>query len=319
MSSPSVALRIGRKLVMEDHPRAAEVLQNIIDSFPSDEAALTARILTGLLHIYRGDDMQAESIYHDILSKYAQDPRLPQAISLMAEGYLDQAIAIEQDTAKRIGSANYAKMVREQGRSEVVKKYCRRAIEKWQIIIQDLPPTAHNTVQAWYFTGVVYRRHLGEPEKALPYYQKVADEWPDYQYAWSAQSMIGLCYENMIEKGKISREAAAPHIEQAYKTAIEKYPNSPLDAQTILKLARLSFDSGQWEQAISYYGQFLEKYPNSRQWANALLSMGTAFEKNGQPLLAADLYRSYLGITGLDDRHKRTIRARIKRLTEVEK
>ena len=208
--------------------KAQVLYQHLVSKYPDHELVPIAKSKLGRILIRRGDEADAEVLFQKMMKDYANHPRLAEAIDLMAEGYLDQGIALEKAEAKRVGSAEYAKIVREQGRSEAVKNCCRRAIEKWQIIIEKLPPTVPQAAKAWYFTGVAYRRHLGDAEKAIPYYQKVVETWPDYQYAWSAQSMLALCYETLVRSGKMTKQEAEPKIEQAHKAVVEKYPDHPV-------------------------------------------------------------------------------------------
>jgi len=237
----------------------------------------------------------------------------------MADGYLDQSIALEKAESDRIGAANYARIVHEGKRSEVVKDYAHRAIEKWQITIRDLPPTPRYTEQAWYFTGVVYRRHLDEPQKAIAYYEKVVQTWPDYQYAWSAQAMLAHCYETLARSGRMKKEEAEPKIEQALTTTVQRYPDCSLAGHACITLADLQLQNQRWDQAAVYLQQFLERYPQAREWPTALILLGITYERRDKPEIAAELYRSYLANAGPDDPRVKTVKAKLALEKEVRK
>jgi len=275
--TPLAVYKTARQLESKNDIKARELCQYIVDNHPDHDYAPLAKVNLGQIKVRQGDEVAAEAIFDEVLNRYKNHPRLPQAVHLMAEGYLDQAIAMEQSAAQQMGSAKYAQTVREQGRPEAVKDYCRRAIEKWQTTIHELPPAPRYTEQAWYFTGVVYRRHLREPEKALQYYQKIVEQWPDYEYVWSAQSMIALCYETLARSGQMTAQEAEPKIEQAYEAVLERYPGGPLTERAVLNLGQLNFRKGQWDKAASYFGLFLEKYPNSSHWHHALVSLGITY------------------------------------------
>lgn len=295
-----------------------KLYQYIIDQHPEHELVVPAKAKVGRIMIRRGDENGAEALFQKILTDYKGHPRLAEAVHWMADGYLDQAIVIERGAAEQVGAAKYAQTVREQGRPEAVKDYCRRAIEKWQITINELPPTPRYTERAWYFTGVVYRRHLGEPQKALPYYQKVVEAWPDYEYAWSAQAMTGLCYEMLVRSGRMTEQEAQPKIEQAYRAVVEKYSNCPLAPETYIKLGVLNLNRGRWDEAAGYLQQFVERYPQTKPWRLVVIHLGIAYEKKGQPDAAADLYRTFLQIADPDDPRIKKVRARFDQQKEVE-
>jgi TolA-binding protein len=85
----------------------------------------------------------------------------------------------------------------------------------------------------------------------------VVDNWPDYQYAWSAQYLIGSCYEKLKYYNILPESEAEPRIEQAYKSVVEKYPDSAMVPAASLKLGNLSLKSGHKIEAATYYELFL--------------------------------------------------------------
>ncbi len=317
---PMVMVHVGRTLCNAGKSQqASNLFQGVIDKYPNHEQSLFARTCMGHVYIGQGQDKQGEALYQKILTDYANHPRLAEAINLMAEGYLDQGVALEQAIAKLVGLDQYTKIVREQGRSEAVKNYYQRAIEKWRIIIQKMPPTCDQMARAWYFTGVAYRRHLGDPEKAIPYYQKVAETWPDYEYAWSAQSMLAQCYETLARSGKVTKEEAEPKLEEAYSAVVHKYADCPLAEQTYVKLGMLNFRKGQWDQAVTSFAKYLERYPQTNRWRYVLIYLGATYERQGKREAAAELYRAYLGVADRDDPRVKLVQAKLDNQTKSDK
>jgi len=166
---------------------------------------------------------------------------------------------------------------------------------------------------------VVYRRHLGEAQNALPYYEKVVQTWPDYEYAWSAQAMIGLCYRTLVGSAQISEQEAAPKIEQAYKAVIEKYTDCSLAPEAYINLGMFNLLRGRWDEGAKYLQQYVERYPETKPWPLTVIHLGIAYEKKGQPDVAAELYRTFLGATGPDDPRVENVRARFEQQKEVER
>ena len=212
----------------------------------------------------------------------------------MGEGYFDQGVALEQADAKRLGAAEYAKLVRGQGRTDIVKNYYQRAIEKWQITAQKLSPSSDFAARAWYFIGVVYYQHLGDAERALPYCQKFVETWPDHEYAWSAQALLVSCYEHLVRSGKVEQEEAEPKIERACKVTLEKYPDCFFAKRAYLALGKMSLQRQRWDEAAQYYTKFLELYPKTDEWKSVMVLLGATYERRGQTETAAELYRTYL-------------------------
>ncbi len=137
------------------------------------------------------------------------------------------------------------------------EEHLYKARDIWEKVTVQYPESSSIGLKhAQYFTAVCYRR-FGEYEKAITHYQKVVDNWPDYQYAWSAQSLIGSCYKKLRDSGKLSASVANPKIEQAYKAVLEKYPGSAVVPSASLKLGNLNFKRGQKVEAVMYYELFL--------------------------------------------------------------
>jgi TolA-binding protein len=66
---------------------------------------------------------------------------------------------------------------------------------------------------------------LKDYTKALGCYEKMVSDYPNYQFAWHAQFMIGSLYQNLKVAGLISREEADAKTRNAYRVLIEKYPD----------------------------------------------------------------------------------------------
>jgi TolA-binding protein len=300
------------------YEKAIAEFNQVISTWPDSEYVMLAKVGLGLIQVGQGDDSDAEAIFEKMLNDCRDHPKFAQAVHLMAEAHFNRAMALEQEEAKRVGSAKYAEIVRQQEQSEGVKRNYQKAIEKWRIIIEDLPPSPY-TVQAWYFTGVIYRRHLGQPEKALPYYEKVISEWPDYDYAWSAQAMIAKCYERLKDAGKVPPPEAEPKIEQAYKAVVEKYPTCPLVKEACFALGRMNMEKQNWEEAAKYYTEFLERYPRTKEWPTVLLYLGITYERRGQTDAATMLYRTYLDISDPTDSRVNMVKAKLETMEGAEK
>ncbi len=208
---PAVALQIGAKLCSKDHPRAAELLQYVIDNHRHHKAALDAQVRMGHIRVSQGDDGRAESIYQDVMSYYANDPRLARAIHLMAEGYWYAAFKEPHENREL---------------TERAKVCFEKALAKWESIMSQFPDAA-TTAEAHYLAGQCCYR-LGQYEKAIAYYQKTADNWPDYPNAWLAQSEVAKVYKFMLRDGVLPRLEAEAVMRAAYEKLVAKFPDCPM-------------------------------------------------------------------------------------------
>lgn len=96
------------------------------------------------------------------------------------------------------------------------------AIVIWHKII-DMPEST-TTPYTYYYSANCYDA-LGEYEKSIEYFQKIADAWPNFEYAWDVQFKIGYTYNKMLAAGRIGQSEAKQLIASAYKKVLEKYPD----------------------------------------------------------------------------------------------
>jgi len=175
-----------------------------------------------------------------LITDFNDQPDLPEAIFVIGEQYY----------YKGFEDPNKCRKVKSE---EDLKK----ARDIWERIIVQCPESKSIGLKhAQYLTAVGYRR-VGEYEKALMNYQKVIDNWPDYQYAWSAQCLVGSCYKKLRDLGKLSASVANPKIEQAYQAVLEKYPDSAAVPSSSLRLGRLNLEMDRKIEAAQYYEIFL--------------------------------------------------------------
>jgi tetratricopeptide (TPR) repeat protein len=205
---PMAALHIGRELCKAGRTEAPELFQYIIDKYPNHEQTLLARVCLGHVYVQRGQDSQAETVYQQVLTDYANSPRLAEAVNVMAEGYFDQA---EAETSK--------------GAPQQAQQHYQAALTKWQMIVERLSASA-STPHAYEFCGECYRK-LNQPDKALECYQAVCRSWPQYEYAWHLQGLVAKLYQDMIRSGQATEAQAAPLIEGALTEIAAKHPDSP--------------------------------------------------------------------------------------------
>lgn len=71
-----------------------------------------------------------------------------------------------------------------------------RAIRIWNIILDKLPQNPLSTPESLYFVGETYSR-LGQCDRAIPYLKRVVLDWPDYKFAYKADTEIAICLQKL--------------------------------------------------------------------------------------------------------------------------
>ncbi len=220
--------------------RAIRLYQRVTQTWPDDDSAILSREGIAMVNISLDHDAAVDAVIGSMIADYNDHPLLPKVVFRIGEEYYTMAFEDPKKCIKVKSQENLFK-----------------AKDIWERIIAQWPQSqALDVKHAQYFTAVCYRR-FGEYEKALSHYQKVVDNWPDYQYAWSAQYLIGSCYEKLKIYGNLPKSEADPKIEQAYKAVVEKYPDSAMVPTASLKLGHLNLKRGQKIEAVQYFVLFL--------------------------------------------------------------
>ena len=287
-----------------EYTRALELHEHVIANCPAwqRQTAMWARQGLAVCHIWLGNDEQPAAQVDKLIADYKDLWNVGSPVFVIGEAYYNKAWAYEK-----------------QGSDAEARRDFEKAMAVWNRIITELPVSSPYTQHAWYFTGVCYRRHLRDYAKTLEYYQKVVDEWPNYEYAWSAQSLIGQCYEKLRDSGVLSESEANPKIEEAYKAVIERYLDRPLGDQAFLKLASMNLQKGQWVDAAMYFELFREQYPDDKRQTRVLYQLGHAYDQMGAPDLAAEAYSAFLQSADEDHACVRGLKARLEELKGVKK
>jgi tetratricopeptide (TPR) repeat protein len=285
------------------YQKAIQLYQYVIDSHPDSNDLMWAKAGAARSNIALGNEAAAEAVVNELIADFNDEPNLPQAIFVIGEQYYYKAF---EDPNKCLKVKS--------------EEFLNKAKDIWQRITTELPHSSSDSMaHAYYFSAVCYRQ-LGNYEKAAGCFQKVVDDWPNFQYAWSAQSLIGECYENLRDTGKLSAAEAEPEIERAYQAVIEKYPGCSLVGHACLKIAQSSVNKGKWIDAATYFELFLQKSPDDPRCLGVLYDLGQVYEKiGGLEPSAAEVYSIFIEVADPNDPRVRIVKARIENLKETEK
>ena len=224
------------------YDKANQLYQYVVEDWPGSTGEMWVKASIAKLNIALGDDASVHDIIDNLIADFNDQARLPQAIFQIGEEYYYKAMADATQGRTNQADANFVK-----------------TLSVWDRIIIQMPDSNSTaTAHAYYFSAGCYRK-LGKYEKAVEHFQTVVDTWPNYQYAWSAQCLIGECYEKLRDSGAISEAEANPLIEQAYQAVIEKYPDCSLVGHACLKLGDMYLQKGSRDEAVACLELFLAK------------------------------------------------------------
>ncbi len=153
-----------------------------------------------------------------------------------------------------------------------------------EVVDGDLPFDRDYTPEAWFLTGICHAR-LGQGERALPYLQRVLENWPDYKYAWDAQVYVGVCYEQLKRANRRNPNPEYDQaIEDAYTAVLENYGDCTLVFYANLRLAELKYKQQRWVESAMHAEQYLtDKWvAPSAQRASVLYKLGQCYENMGE-------------------------------------
>jgi len=195
---------------LKKYEKASQLYQYVIDNYPQAEHAILSQIgvaeINVLSLIESGNDTAAQAALDSLIADFNDHSLLPEAVFVVGEQYYNEAL-----------------LKKKEGHDEQAKECYRKARTVWERIVAELPPSGI-TPHAYNFAADCYRR-LGQHKKAIEYYQRVVDDWPDYEYAWDALFRIGRNYEALKKSGLMSKSEANPIIKAVYEQVLEEYPN----------------------------------------------------------------------------------------------
>jgi len=202
-----IARRYERAKIYQE---AKSVYQQIIEQEPNSPEADKAQLDIAKVDVLSlsefGDDTAVPDALDYMIADFYEHPYLGEAIFRVGEKYYNEAFSCEN-----------------RGLEGESKDYFRKTIAVWERIITELPES-DITARAYHLTADCCRR-LGQYEKAIGYYREIIANWPEYEYAGSAQFLIGYSYKKMKRAGAVSASIADAEIRTAYERVLEYYPD----------------------------------------------------------------------------------------------
>jgi len=184
-----------------------------------------------------------------------------------AEAAVDKLIADYND------HPNIAKGLFQIGEEYWYVKNCSEAIKLWELILNEYPDSQfENKSETPYVLAVCYKS-LGNPDKAIEYYEMMLDNSPAHRFAERIPYKLGVLYRG---KGDFA-EAVHWFGQQRQLYSSELYARRSLLQQA----AVYYYDLKDYEKATEAYGRYKDKYPDDKRASVAYLLLARSHEKMG--------------------------------------
>jgi len=174
---------------IENYEKANRIYNDIIQKHPESEFAEKSqwRLRKNLIFscIDEGKDAEVEKAVDDLIANYSTDPMFGPMIDWIEEKYYNRIY--------------YAPKL------PLSEDYWRNPIKTWEKITEKFPDFFFDDPDLYWFIADCYH-HLGEYEKAIEYFQKVINNFPNYsEISWARvkihiiQKVIGLAQQSSSE------------------------------------------------------------------------------------------------------------------------
>jgi tetratricopeptide (TPR) repeat protein len=192
--------------------KAEKLYKHVLDKWPDNKQILWARAGMIKLDIGRGNEDSAQSKIDNLMADFKNHTDLSLALWRTAEGYYNRALADQKE-----------------GSQAKAKEHFTKVISLGETIRRQLPASS-TTAEAYFYSAECYYQ-LGEGQKALAYFQNVAEKWPDYEYAWLAQARIAKIYKRFAAARVMTDSEVEAALDGVYERLLAKYADCPA-AQT---------------------------------------------------------------------------------------
>ena len=190
------------------YEKARQLYQYIVDNLPESEYVILSPGGVIMADIGLGNDANAQAAIDNLIADFNDHLGLPEVVFVIGEQYYNKAFIYKKE-----------------GLDTEARGCFEKALAIWESITE-LPPNAVYPAQAYLFSGECYCR-LGQHQTAIGYYQKVVDDWPDYENRWYALFLIGCGYEQLRDSGDVEKSLAKARIQAAYEWVLLEYPDCP--------------------------------------------------------------------------------------------
>ena len=192
----------------KQYDKAVELYQQALSSNPDAERKLDAQAGMAKAYVHMDKSAEVDAIVRQIMTDYPEAEK---------PGYHNFQIGEEYYfRAEEVGRNND---------QEQIRLNFQRALDVWQKNIQEVPDVQHQCY-ACFYTGMIFEKRK-EYEKAIEYYDRVVNDFPDSGKVCAAHSLTAGIYYTQYQSKIISKAQAADEIQQINQIILSRWPDSP--------------------------------------------------------------------------------------------
>ena len=217
-----------------DYQKARQMYQYIVDNCPKSWMAMWAQSEVARCSITLGDYDTAEEAVKKLIKNHSDSDRMGETFYDIAQSYyrtgnFEKAQQYYEIVVKKwpgfrkgawaqVGLAQtYIALDKNKLADLILTKLIGRYSDS-----SYLPAPA---TEAYFYAAECYRK-MGEHQKAIKCYQRIANDCPGHTNAADALFMVGHSYEKLGKLGDISKEQAEMNAQAAYIRLVDQYPDS---------------------------------------------------------------------------------------------
>jgi tetratricopeptide (TPR) repeat protein len=179
-----------------------------------------------------------------------------------------------------IGCYKKASELRDQNQPDKAMLYHRVCADVWERIQKNNLSITSDLVYLYFYSAANYDE-MGRWLDAINNYQKILDNWPEFESICGVQAAIGGCYEGLRDRGSMPKEAANPLIKQAFKAVLANWPDCYSAAYVSMRLGDMAMEEGDKVTAKQYYQLFLAKVKSKDKQIEAVKAKLAALSAEG--------------------------------------
>jgi tetratricopeptide (TPR) repeat protein len=232
----------------EEHPdklqQAKQIYERVVKDRPgtdeADRAALDVRrrVLSDVLD--SGDVNSAYTLVDKFIADFKQNSYAGDCLGRVVIGCYKRAAEL---TA--------------QGQPEKAMRYHEVSANIWERIQKENLQIRSDLAYLYFYVAINYHE-MGRWADAINNYQKVLEDWPDFEYACSINAAIAYCYESLRDKEGVPKEEINPLIEQAFIAVVANSSGCYATNEVAYRLAGMMLEKGDKVSAVKYYRKFLD-------------------------------------------------------------
>lgn len=172
------------------YDKAIAMYQDLYAKNPNDKVKLRCDEGIARSYLWLGNDTKVREQINRIYENYAADN--PEGVGFYMYAIGEQYYLMGQKAER-------------EGDTVAAQAAYTKAIDVWQDHLTRLPEQKGS--ECAYLSAIAFQQ-MNDYEQAIRHYQQVVEQWPHYERAWNAQYQIACCYDQMCNKGIISRAEA---------------------------------------------------------------------------------------------------------------